>query len=85
MKHKCKITVLRKECYKDLQEEYLTDPQSGVCPFFEVGQEFTVDRDDFPTCYMESFVRKRGTQSAVTFIRHYRTALSWKGGQRTKK
>ena len=29
MKHKCKITVLRKECYKDLQEEYLTDPQSG--------------------------------------------------------
>ena len=37
MKHKCKITVLRKECYKDLQEEYLTDPHSGVCPFFEVG------------------------------------------------
>ncbi len=28
MKHKCKITVLKRECYKDLQEKYLTDPQS---------------------------------------------------------
>ena len=23
MKHKCKITVLKRECYKDLQEKYL--------------------------------------------------------------
>lgn len=30
-----------------MQEEYLADPQSGVCPFFEVGQEFIVDRNDF--------------------------------------
>ena len=34
MKHKCKITVLRKECYKDLQEEYLADPQSGGMSIF---------------------------------------------------
>ena len=51
MEHKCKITVLRKECYKDLQEEYLADPNSGVCPMFEVGQEFILERngerDDF--------------------------------------
>ena len=43
MTHKCKITVQRKECFADLQEEYLADPKSGVCPMFEVGQEFLVD------------------------------------------
>ena len=51
MEHKCRITVLRKECYSDLQEEYLANPKSGVCPMFEVGQEFILERngerDDF--------------------------------------
>lgn len=45
--HKVKVTVLRKECFTDLQEEYLADPKSGPCPFFQVGQEFIFDRDDF--------------------------------------
>ena len=48
---KVKITVLRKECYQDLQEQYLADPKSGPCPMFEVGQEFILERgngkDDF--------------------------------------
>lgn len=47
MKHKCKITVLRRECYKDLQEKYLADPQSGPCPYFHEGQEIMVDSDNF--------------------------------------
>ena len=51
MKHTVKITVLRKECYEDMQEEYLANPQSRPCPMFEVGQEFILerdgDRDDF--------------------------------------
>ena len=42
MKHKCKITVIGKKCYADLQEKYLADPKSGPCPMFEVGE-----RDDF--------------------------------------
>lgn len=45
MEHKCKITVLRKECYSDLQERYLADPQAGLCPLFEVGQEFLLERN----------------------------------------
>lgn len=45
MEHKCKITVLRKECYADLQREYLADPASGPCPVFEVGQEFVLERN----------------------------------------
>ncbi len=47
MKHKCRITVLKRECYKDLQEKYLADPKSGPCPFFREGQEIIVDSDNF--------------------------------------
>lgn len=51
MQHKCKITVLRKECYADLQQQYLADPHAGPCPLFEVGQTFVLERngqrDDF--------------------------------------
>jgi hypothetical protein len=35
---KCKITVIRKECYTDLQEQYLADPKSGPCSIFELGR-----------------------------------------------
>lgn len=45
--HKVKITVLKRELYKDLQAQYLADPESGKCPFFEEGQEFMVENDDF--------------------------------------
>lgn len=42
-KHKCKITVLRREWYQDLADKYLADPQTGKCSFFRDGQEFIVD------------------------------------------
>ncbi|MBC8530352.1 TIGR04076 family protein [Gehongia tenuis] len=47
MQHKVKITVLRRELFKDLQETYLANPQSGKCPFFEEGQEFMVTRENY--------------------------------------
>lgn len=51
MKHKCKITVLRREYYQDLADEYLADPDVGKCNLFHEGQEFILerdgDRDDF--------------------------------------
>lgn len=47
MKHKVKITVLRRECYQDLQEEYLADPKSGACQFFKDGQEFIVTPENY--------------------------------------
>lgn len=46
-KHKCQITVLKRELYQDLQEQYLADQKSGKCPFFNDGQEFIVDNEDF--------------------------------------
>lgn len=51
MQHKCKVTVIGKKCFHDLQEKYLADPESGECPFYNVGDEFVFerygDRDDF--------------------------------------
>lgn len=47
MKHKVKVTVIKKECYEDLQEKYLANPQSGPCTRFEVGQEFIFDGEGF--------------------------------------
>lgn len=49
MANKCKVTVIRKECFPDLQEQYLADPRSGPCPAFEVGQEFIFDGHGFHT------------------------------------
>ena len=42
---KVKITVLKKECYKDLQEKYLADPKAGPCSMFKVGQEFILETE----------------------------------------
>lgn len=51
MRHECKITVIDKKCFADYQEQYLADPKSGPCPFFNVGDEFILKRtptqDDF--------------------------------------
>ncbi|MBR1395962.1 MAG: TIGR04076 family protein [Selenomonadaceae bacterium] len=51
MQHKCKVTVIDKKLYPDLQEKYIADPNAGVCPFYQVGQEFIFERygnaDDF--------------------------------------
>jgi len=47
MGYKVKLTVIRRECYKDLQEQYLADPKSGKCEFFEDGQEWIIENNDF--------------------------------------
>lgn len=44
MQYKCKLTVIDKKIFPDLQEKYLTDPQSGACPFYEVGAEYLFER-----------------------------------------
>ncbi|MDL2272005.1 TIGR04076 family protein [Desulfovibrio sp. OttesenSCG-928-I05] len=47
MNHSCKITVLRKEYYQDLADQYLANPKVGKCPYFQEGQEFIVGKKDF--------------------------------------
>lgn len=48
MKHQVKVTVIDKKCYNDLQEEYLANPRSGPCTFYNVGDEFLFSSEDLP-------------------------------------
>lgn len=44
MQHKVKVTVLDKKLFKDLQEEYCANPESGVCGVYNIGDEYTFER-----------------------------------------
>ena len=44
MQHKCRVTEIDKKCFTDYQEQYLADPQSGPCPFYQVGDTFWFER-----------------------------------------
>ena len=48
MKHRCKITVLHREYYPELAEQYVAVP-TGPCELFCEGQEFVVEEDDYTT------------------------------------
>lgn len=39
-KSKCKITVLKTTCFKDLADVYVKDPQYGPCPVHKEGEVF---------------------------------------------
>lgn len=45
MKHKVKVTVIDKKLYPELQQQYCANPESGVCPCYNVGDEYIFDRD----------------------------------------
>ena len=51
MQHKCKMTVLDKKLYPELQAQYCADPEAGPCPCYRVGDEYVFERygqaDDF--------------------------------------
>ena len=51
MQHKVKLTVIDKKLYPELQEKYCADPNAGMCPCYNVGDEFIFERygtaDDF--------------------------------------
>lgn len=40
---RCRITVLRRCCFTDLQSRYLDDPEEGCCEAFTEGQIFDVN------------------------------------------
>lgn len=44
MQYKCRVTVIDKKCFPEYQEQYLADPRSGPCPFYQVGDEFLFTR-----------------------------------------
>lgn len=44
MQYKCKVEVIDKKLFTDLQDKYLADPGSGVCPFYEIGNTTIFER-----------------------------------------
>lgn len=46
MRHQCKVTVLDKKLFSDIQEKYCTNPESGKCPCYYVGDEFLFRREN---------------------------------------
>ncbi len=46
MKHKVKVTVIDKKLYPELQQQYCKEPNSGMCPCYNVGDEFVFERED---------------------------------------
>lgn len=66
MAKKVKLTVLRRECYSDLQKQYLADPDAGKCPLFKEGQEIIFDNEGYMTMNHGQFCME-----AWAGIRHY--------------
>ena len=44
MQHKCKVTVIDKKLYPELQAQYCADPNSGMCSVYNVGDEYVFER-----------------------------------------
>lgn len=68
---RCRISVLRCECFSDLQSRYLDDPESGPCTKFKCGEEFTVDRSNY-----DEFSRKFCPKAWDAVRAHVDAALS---------
>ena len=54
MEYRCKVTVIDKKLFPELQEQYCAIPDSGKCPCYHVGDEFIFcrndERDDYWHC-----------------------------------
>lgn len=48
LRRRARITVIRRECYQDLQSLYLDDPECGPCRMFATGQSFDVSGSGCP-------------------------------------
>lgn len=45
MTHQIKVTVIDKKHFPELQEKYCSDPKSGPCPCYNIGDVFLFKRD----------------------------------------
>ena len=61
MEYRCKVTVIDKKLYPELQAEYCAVPDSGKCPCYNVGDEFLFyrndERDDYWHCGAGTLVK----------------------------
>lgn len=45
---KCRVTVIRRTCFQDIQGRYLDDPEEGRCPKFREGDSFICSDSSLP-------------------------------------
>ncbi len=80
MQYKCKVTVIDKKVYPELQARYCANPNSGPCPCYEVGDEYIFaryrDEDDFWHLGIDTIQRDEsadgiaGTEKLPTVRKH---------------
>ena len=75
MQYKCKLTVIDKKVFPDLQEKYLEDPNSGACPFYEVGAEYIFERYGDEDTFWTQDNGKHCSEAWDCFSRYVYTAL----------
>lgn len=80
MLHKCKMTILDKKLYPELQEAYCADPQSGPCPCYHVGDQYLFEQydgaDDFWKMGAGTLIKAPTAPTASPAARAGRTAPS---------
>ena len=69
MKHKVRVTVLKKNLYPELKQAYCADPHAGPCPCYHEGDVFEFyrdgSRDDFWHMGANTLVRTKGDPNTV--------------------
>ena len=75
MQYKCKITVIDKKVFPDLQEKFLEDPKSGACSFYEVGTEYIFERYDEEDTFWTQGNGAHCSEAWDCFSRYVYTAL----------
>lgn len=69
MKHKVKLTVIDKKLYPELQAQYCTNPTVGVCPWYNIGDEFIFYKDEhtntFLQCGINTLVKTTGDPDKI--------------------
>ena len=69
MNHKVKVTVIDKKLYPELQQQYCIDPDAGMCPCYNIGDEFLFLRDGtvdhFGRCGLGSLIKTSADPDTV--------------------
>lgn len=81
MQHKCKVTVIDKKLYPELQAQYCADPDSGICPVYNVGDEYIFERygkaDDFWHIGLGTLTKAIGGESLAGSARFPHCSEAW--------
>ena len=81
MQHKCKVTVIDKKLYPELQAQYCANPNSGACPIYNVGDEYIFERygkaDDFWHIGLGTLTKAGGGDSLAGSTRFPHCSEAW--------